>query len=298
MRLSDVPRQFTMIVRDGEFTNLGFISHQSESMLTFIEHEDFIKRIVQAKNITCVITTPDLVSRIPECFGCALAESPRDAFFQLHDYLARKTNFYWESFASSIDPTAKVHPRAYIAEANVRIGAGVIIEPNATILERCIIGDNVIIRSGVILGSEGFQFKRTSIDITPVIHSGGVLIEDGVELQANTTIDRALFGGYTRIGVRTKIADLVHVAHNVSIGCRCLIGAHVTINGSSIIGDDVWIGPGAIISNDLTIGDRASITLGSVVIHDVAPEQRVSGYYAVDHRQFREWFMRWFPEVQ
>lgn len=297
MRLSELSRYFTEIIRDGNFSNLGFPSHQSKDMLVFIENEVLIEAVNQSKNVTCVITKPDLALKIAENFGCALAESPRNTFFRIHAYLANETDFYWQPFPTSIDPTARIHPRATVATTNVRIGSGTIVEANATILERCIIGRNVIIRSGAVVGSEGFQFERTATGIIPIPHGGGVLVEDNVEIQANATIDRALFGGYTRIGTGTKIADLVHVAHNVSIGHHCLIGAHATINGSTLIGDDVWIGPGAIISNGLTIGNQASVTLGAVVVRNVSPGQRVTGYYAIEHWRFRDWFKQFFPEV-
>src|SRR3989442_1405199 len=54
---------------------------------------------------------------------------------------------------------ARVHERAYIAPRSVRIGARVIVEPNATVLERVTIGDDTIVRAGAVVGSEGFEFK-------------------------------------------------------------------------------------------------------------------------------------------
>ncbi len=50
------------------------------------------------------------------------------------------------------------------------------------------------------------------------------------------------------------------------------------------IGDDAWIGPGASLVNGIRIGHRAHVALGSVVIGNVDPEQRVAGNFAVGHR--------------
>ncbi len=58
------------------------------------------------------------------------------------------------------------------------------------------------------------------------------------------------------------------------------------VAGSAKIGDDVWIGPSASVSSGVEIGDGASITLGSVVTKNVAPGQRVTGNFAIDHDKF------------
>ena len=58
------------------------------------------------------------------------------------------------------------------------------------------------------------------------------------------------------------------------------------VAGSTTIGDDVWIGPGASISSEIVIGNGASVTIGSVVVRDVAPGQKVTGNFAVDHKKF------------
>jgi len=49
----------------------------------------------------------------------------------------------------------------------------------------------------------------------------------------------------------------------------------------------VSIGPSASISSaGIVIGDKAVITTGSVVTQDVAPGQRVTGNFAIDHDKF------------
>lgn len=292
MRLTEMPPQIASVVRDGSFAGLGFITHHTADMLVFIEDHKYLSALLAAENVTCVITTPELMANIPDHFGCAVSESPRMSFYQFHNYLATETSFYWQEFGTSIDPTATIHPRAYVAEKNVRIGAGTIIEAGVNVLERSIIGANVILRAGVTIGSQGFEFKRISGGILPVAHAGGVQIGDRVEIQANSAISRSVFGGYTTIGADTKLDNLVHVAHNVSIGQRCLLAAHAMIAGSTTIGDDVWIGPSAAISSEISIGNGASITLGSVVVRDVPAGQRVTGHFAVDHGVFMR-FMRW-----
>ena len=105
-------------------------------------------------------------------------------------------------------------------------------------------------------------------------------------MQANSAISRSIFGGFTQLGEETKLDNLVHVAHNVTIGRRCFLAACAMIAGSVIVGDDVWIGPGASISSGITIGDGANVTIGAVVTRNVPAGAHVSGNFAIDHDKF------------
>jgi len=207
-------------------------------------------------------------------------------FFELHNHLARETEFYWKNFPTEIAEDAVIHSTAFVASRNARIGHRTMIGPNASILERSIIGDDVIIRAGCVIGSEGFEFKRAYGEVLPVAHDAGVRLGNRVELQANTCIAKGLFGVWTEVGEDTKIDQLVHVAHGCKIGRRCLITAQAEISGSVEIGDDVWIGPGAVISSGVKIGNRAYITIGAAVTKDVPDEARVSGNFAINHEKF------------
>jgi UDP-3-O-[3-hydroxymyristoyl] glucosamine N-acyltransferase len=287
MNLSDIC-QITQIkvVKDNKFESLGGVHHRTANMLVFIESEKFLPALFENTLVSCVITNQNLLAKIPENYGIAISENPRKTFYHLHNYLANNTDFYWEDFPSEISPEAKIHPRAFIAEKNVRIGRETVIEANATVLERVIIGEDVILRSGCTIGSQGFEFKRIEGKILNVAHAGGVRLGDRVEVQANSAISRSIFGGFTELGEDTKLDNLVHVAHNVKIGKRCFLAACAMLAGSVSVGDDVWIGPGCSISSEITIGNSASITIGSVVTKSVEPGQHVSGNFAIDHQKF------------
>ncbi|MEJ5200484.1 MAG: UDP-3-O-(3-hydroxymyristoyl)glucosamine N-acyltransferase [Anaerolineae bacterium] len=274
------------VLRDAAFASLGFVTHRAEAMLVFLESERFLEGLLANANVSAVITTADLAERLPGHLGVALSDFPRRDFYHLHNYLAEQTTFYWEDFPTEIAADAVIGPHVYIAPQNVRIGHRVVIEPHVTVLPHTIIGDDVILRAGCVIGSQGFEFKRIGQTILAVAHAGGVRIGDRVEIQANSCVDRSIFGGFTEIGEDTKLDNLVHVAHNVKIGKRCLLAAHAMIAGSVTIGDDVWIGPSAAVSSEITIGDGASVTLGSVVTRNVAAGQRVTGNFAIDHDKF------------
>jgi UDP-3-O-[3-hydroxymyristoyl] glucosamine N-acyltransferase len=270
------------IIRDGEFECLGWVKRARENMLTFLESQKFLEDFLQISFPCSLITTGELAKDLPENYGIAVSPNPRKAFYQLHNYLATRTEFYWQDFTSEISPLATIHPRAFVAEKNVRIGKGAIIEPGVMVLERSIIGEEVIIRAGTVIGSQGFEFKRMDGGIMSIAHAGCVRLHDRVEVQANCGISRSVFGGATELGEDTKLDNLVHIAHNVQVGKRCLMAAAAMIAGSVIIGDDVWIGPGAIISSEITIGDRSQITIGSLVTKSIPSDQRVVGTRVTD----------------
>lgn len=123
----------------------------------------------------------------------------------------------------------------------------------------------------------GFGFVRDEFGtLHRMPHFGCVSIGDDVEIGRNTCIDTGVFGE-TIIGDGTKIDNLVHIAHNVSIGKNCLIVAGAIIGGSVTIGDNCFIGIGAMIRDGVIIGDDVTIGMGAVVINDVADGLTVVG---------------------
>lgn len=288
-KLSELANKyFVEVIIDGEFKSLGLISYNSSDMLVFLENRKYLAPLLHNPKIVCVITSKQFVDDLSAQFGIVVSDCPRKTFYDFHNLLKKDAEFYWKSFSTNISETAKIHSTAYIADCDVYIGHNTIIEENVTILERVIIKDNVIVRAGSIIGSEGFGFNRIDNDIISVSHAGGVILHDGVEVQSNCCIDKSVFGGFTEIGENTKIDNMVHIAHNVQIGKRCLLAACAMIAGSVTVGDDVWIGPSASISSEVEIGDGASITIGSVVSKNVTPGQRVTGNFAIEHKKFIE----------
>lgn len=287
MRLSDAAKLEPLSVeRDAVFESLGTVVHRQPRMLVFVEEPKYLAAVRANDAIACVIVPPSIAPDVPSGYGLAVAEDARGSFYRLHNRLARETTFYWQDFPTEIDPTASIDEAAYVAPKNVRIGARVRIEPLAAVLERTIIGDDAVLRAGCTIGTQGFEHKRIDGEIFPVEHAGAVRFGNRVEIQANSTVDRSVFGGFTELGDDTKLDNLVHIAHNVVVGRRCLIAASAMIAGTVTMGDDVWIGPNATISSGVAIGNGASVTLGSVVTRDVPDGGRVTGNWAVPHEQF------------
>lgn len=276
------------IENEQPFDYLALASSNAEKkFLTFLDDIKYLKDI--SRNATMVLINREIMSSfIPlKNMGVCIVEQPRELFFKLHNYLCNDEEYRLKEYISRIGKNNQIATNSYIAEKNVTIGDNVIIEPFVTIYENVKIGNNVTIRSGARIGSEGYEFKKNIDEIMPVKHAGSVVIESNVEVQCNTTIDKAVYPwDATRIGKNTKIDNLVHIAHGVKVGESCMVVAQSGIGGRVTIGDNAWIGFGATIRNGIKIGNNARINMGAVVTNDVMPNVAVSGNFAIEHKKF------------
>lgn len=182
---------------------------------------------------------------------------------------------------------------------NVRIAAGCVLGdgvevgddsqlfPGVVLYTGTVLGRRVAVHAGAVLGSDGFGYVpgRDGEGHRKIPHVGRCLIGDDVEIGANTCIDRGSVDD-TVIGAGTKIDNLVHIAHNVRIGERCLIMAEAGVAGSSRIEDDVIIAGQAGIRDHVRVGRGARLLVQAGIIADVPAGATVSGYPARAHREY------------
>ncbi len=182
----------------------------------------------------------------------------------------------------SIGERVRIHP-GVIIEDHVRIGDDVEIFPNVTIRAGTRIGSRVIINSGTVIGSDGFGFAPDGIKYCKIPHTGIVQIDDDVEIGALNAIDRATFGKtWIKKGVKTD--NLVHIAHNVTIGENSIIVAQVGISGSTQLGKHVVLAGQAGISGHLKIGDNVTVGPQAGVGKSIPDGEIVSGSPEIPHR--------------
>jgi UDP-3-O-[3-hydroxymyristoyl] glucosamine N-acyltransferase len=164
-----------------------------------------------------------------------------------------------------------------------KIGDRFLAHSHAVVREKVRIGNDVILQNGVVAGSDGFSFVPCP-DGTwyKIAQAGTVVIEDGVEIQANTCIDRAVVGE-TRLHRGVKVDNLVQVAHGCDIGENSLLCSQVGISGSAKLGRNVILTGQVGVAGHLTIGDRVIATPQTGVPNDVRPGATISGTPAVDH---------------
>ncbi|HEY1937860.1 MAG TPA: UDP-3-O-(3-hydroxymyristoyl)glucosamine N-acyltransferase [Candidatus Angelobacter sp.] len=208
-----------------------------------------------------------------------------------------------------VDPSARIDVNASIG-AYVVIGAGVEIGEGCTLLPHCVIyrgvkignnffahshvsirencqiGDNVLLHNGVVIGSDGFGFAKDDAgNWYKIPQTGRVVIEDNVEIQANSCIDRASLGE-TRIARNTKIDNLTHVAHNCVIDENSMLCAQVGLAGSTEIGKNVILAGQVGVAGHCKIGDGVIVTAQSGTHGDIPAGSMVSGTPAFDHKQW------------
>ena len=203
--------------------------------------------------------------------------------------------------AASVAPSAEIGAGAVVG-AGAEIGAGAVIGalavigPGVVIGPGCRIGSHVtishallgagcVIYPGARIGQDGFGFAISKAGFTPVPQLGRVVLGNGVEVGANTTIDRGSAQD-TVIGDGVHIDNLVQIGHNVSIGRASVIVAQAGVSGSTAIGVQVMIAAQAGLTGHLTIGAGARIGAQSGVMADVAPGQEVLGAPAQPAKAF------------
>jgi len=175
-----------------------------------------------------------------------------------------------------------LHPHVVI-EDHVVIGDDTEIFPNVTIHRNSEIGSRVIIQSGTVIGSDGFGYASDGNQYIKIRHTGIVQIDDNVEIGACNTIDRATFGKtWIQQGVKTD--NLVHIAHNVTVGANTVFAAQVGVSGSTTIGRNAILAGQSGVSEHLTIGNRAILGPQAGIAQSVGENQIVSGSPEMPHR--------------
>ena len=166
----------------------------------------------------------------------------------------------------------------------VRVGNNFFAHAHSVVRENCRIGNNVLLQNGVVIGADGFGFAKTAEGRWHKIpQPAPVVIEDDVEVQANSCIDRASVGE-TRIGRGVKVDNLVQVGHGSTVGEDALLCSQVGLAGSSNIGNRVILTGQVGVVGHCKVGDDAIVTPQSGVAGDIAAGALVSGAPAVDHK--------------
>ncbi len=165
----------------------------------------------------------------------------------------------------------------------VKIGHRFLAHSHAAVRENVRVGNDVILQNGVVIGGDGFGFApRPDGTFYKIVQAGIVVIEDGVEVQSNSCIDRAAVGE-TRLHRGVKVDNLVQVAHGCDIGENSLLCSQVGIAGSTKLGRNVILTGQVGVAGHLTIGDHVIATPQTGVPNDVRAHTTISGSPAVEH---------------
>jgi len=290
-----------------EISSFESLDNASNQDMTFLNSSKYRELSLKTKAAAC-ITSSNLTKFLPEkCIilnvkNVLLAVTQvAKMFYPNADVDIPDRNLSSSNELIELYPNVKFGKNILIGK-NVKIGknshiaSNSIIESNVHIGENCIIGSFVMIRNSIIsnnvyiqdgskIGVKGFGFIPSKDKNIRTPHVGKVILEEGVEIGANSTIDRGSLAN-TVIGKNTFIDNQVHIAHNVQIGKNCMIAGQVGFAGSSTLGDNVVIGGQAGVSGHLNIGNNVKIGGGSGVINDISDNLQVMGYPAVPLKEF------------
>ena len=289
---------------DTEITGVAGIEHAQPGQLTFVSNPKYAAA-AKATRASAVIVDEHFPAIST---GMLRTTNPYFAW-------AKAVELFYQPphYAPGIHPTAVVDPTAKIGKnahlgpyvvidedvvigdnavllahvaiyRGARIGANFFAHTHAVVREFCELGSNVVLQNGVIVGADGFGFaKDDSGRWHKIVQSGNVVIEDDVEIQALSCIDRAAVG-QTRIARGAKIDNLVQVGHASTVGENTLLCAQVGLAGSTEVGNNVILAGQVGVAGHCKIGDGAIATAQSGIPNDVEAGKTVSGYPAIDNK--------------
>ncbi len=300
MRLRHLASQLGCdLVGDGEIeiTGVAGMEHAVPGQLTFLANPTYAPKVKQTRASAILIDEPvrdlpisSLVSSQPYVdFARALAlfyQPPRPApgihplaFVAASASVGENASigpFAVVGERATLGRNAVLHPHAVIYEG-ARIGDDFLAHSHAVVREFCRVGHRVILQNGAVIGGDGFGFaKRADGTHYKIVQSGVTVIEDDVEVQALTGIDRATVGE-TRVKRGAKIDSLVQVGHASVVGEDNIICAQTGLAGSSILERGVLLAGQVGVSGHLTIHENAVVYAQSGIGHDVPAGSRVSG---------------------
>jgi UDP-3-O-[3-hydroxymyristoyl] glucosamine N-acyltransferase len=305
MKLSEIAAQLECQLRgDGaiEISGVAGMEHARPTELTFLANPKYIHKVIQTRAAAILLAEP-------------LPDVPIASLISSNPYLdfARSLELFYRPPrpAPGVHPSASIAASAVIGEGsyigpfvavgeNVTIGRNAVLHPHvviyegarigddflahshASVREFCRVGDRVTLQNGVVVGGDGFGFaKRADGSHHKIVQSGITVIEDDVEIQTLTSVDRATVGE-TRDRRGAKIDSLVQVGHACVVGENNIICAQTGLAGSSILERDVLLAGQVGISGHLTIHESAVVYAQSGVGGDVKAGSVISGSPAFD----------------
>ncbi len=287
-----------------ELTGLAPADCAKPGDLTFAEKETYFAA-AEASQASAILVSGDFTSatkvliRVPNPRVAMAKLLP--LFFPPDEHAAGIHPSANIAATAQIDATAHIGPNCVIG-ARVKIGArsvlmggnhigrdcqigeGACLFPNVVIYPKCQIGNRVSIHAGTVIGSDGYGYVFDEGRHRKMLQVGNVILHDDVEIGANTAIDRGALGA-TTIGQGTKIDNLVHIAHNVTIGRHCLIMGQVGFAGSTVLGDYCVIASQSGIAGHLKLGHQVTVGAKSGVMRDIPDQGTVLGMPALPDKQ-------------
>ena len=265
-----------------EVTGINEIHKVEHGDLVFVDHPKYYTTCLNSAASFIIINSAEIA--VPVGKTILIVADPFEAYLKIVQHF--KPFVSTEKAISNtliVGEETIIMPNVFIGN-NVRIGNNCTIYPGVNLLDGTIIGNNVVIQSGTVIGSDAFYYnskKNRTHWYKRMESCGNVVIEDAVEIGANCTIDRGVTAT-TLIGAGTKIDNLVHIGHDVSVGKNCLFASQVGIAGGTIIEDGVILWGQVGVNKTITIGANAVVMGQTGVTASLAGGKTYMGYPAAE----------------
>lgn len=171
---------------------------------------------------------------------------------------------------ANIHPDAKIHPSVVIdpfvtIEADVEIGEGTHIYPNAVIMNGARIGKNCNIFPGAVVSGIPQDLKFRGEETTAVVG-------DNTTLRECVTVHRGTASkGTTIVGSNCLIMAYCHVAHDCVVGNNVIISNATQLAGEVVVDDFAVIGGGTLVHQFCHLGSHVMIQGGAHINKDIPP---------------------------
>jgi UDP-3-O-[3-hydroxymyristoyl] glucosamine N-acyltransferase len=302
MKLSEIAKIVNAVFEgnDREIFSLNTLKDANENELSFVANSKYIKDI-PSSHAGAVLVTEATKEYVPSSSVALVVEDPYWQMATLSKYFAPPLEDNDASEAeigegSSVAPTATLANGSKIGKnttimAGVYVGSGceigdnTILYPNVVVYRDCKVGSDCIIHAGTVIGSDGFGFASNRLgQHNKIYHIGNAVIENNVEIGANTTIDRAVFGT-TRIEEGARLDNLIQVAHNCVFGKGSVAAAQAGFAGSTIIGQNNVFGAQSGSAGHLEIAPFNTFAARTGITKSVKESGKTfAGFPFMDHK--------------
>jgi UDP-3-O-[3-hydroxymyristoyl] glucosamine N-acyltransferase len=291
---------------DIEITGVSGMEQAGPGQITFLANPKYAPKVKSTRASAILVSSP-------------LPDLPIATLISPNPYLdfARALALFYQPPRPpvGIHPLAFVYPTAEVGEnasigpfavvgARVKLGRNAVLHPHAVIYEGaeigddflahshtavrefCKVGNRVILQNGVVVGGDGYGFaKRKDGSHQKIVQSGITVLEDDVEIQTLSSVDRATMGE-TRVKRGAKIDSLVQIGHASVVGEDNIICAQTGLAGSSILERNVLLAGQVGVSGHLTIHDDVIVYAQSGIGGDVPAGSIISGSPAFDNKDW------------
>src|SRR5437867_2966371 len=177
--------------------------------------------------------------------------------------------------SARVHPTAIIEPAVRLAadvavgpyavlEGTIELGPGCVVKPHAHLIGPLIIGPNNTICSGAVIGERPQHLKYDG-PTTGIVIGGGNVFREHVTVHSGST------EAGTRIGDQNYLMVSSHVAHDCTVGHRCIFANGALLGGHCEVSDAAFLSGNSAVHQFSRVGRLSMMSGGATTTKDVPP---------------------------